>query len=78
MTGAAVNQAFAAAPDADVLLLNPDVAVTDAGQIEDMRDLLARQPRAAVVAPKLLEPDGSVRIPEVLQPYIGKEKIERR
>jgi N-acetylglucosaminyl-diphospho-decaprenol L-rhamnosyltransferase len=58
---AAVNQAFAAAPDCDVLLLNPDVEITEAAQIQEMHSFLNRQPRAAVVAPKLIAPDGSVQ-----------------
>jgi N-acetylglucosaminyl-diphospho-decaprenol L-rhamnosyltransferase len=58
---AAVNQAFAAAPGSDLLLLNPDVAVDDPGQVEEMRAFMSGQPRAAVVAPKLLEPDSSVQ-----------------
>jgi N-acetylglucosaminyl-diphospho-decaprenol L-rhamnosyltransferase len=58
---AAVNQAFAAAPGPDVLLVNPDVSVTEAGAVEEMRVFLAARPKAAVVAPRLLEADGSVQ-----------------
>jgi GT2 family glycosyltransferase len=58
---AAVNLAFAAVPGRDVLLLNPDVAVTDAADIERLWAFLDEQPRAAAVAPRLLEPDGSVQ-----------------
>ena len=58
---AAVNQAFAAAPGSDVLLLNPDVALNEGRQVQELRDGLARLPKAAVVAPRLLEPDGSVQ-----------------
>jgi len=58
---AAVNQAFAASGNGDVLILNPDVDLNDAGEVELMREWLARLPRAGVLAPRLLEPDGSVQ-----------------
>jgi len=62
---AAVNEAFAAMPGRDVLLLNPDVAAPDADALARLAACLRARHRAAVVAPRLLgedgEPQGSAR-----------------
>ena len=52
------NQGLRAAHGALALLLNSDTRVTP-GALEEMTTFLENNPRAAVVAPKLLNPDGS-------------------
>jgi N-acetylglucosaminyl-diphospho-decaprenol L-rhamnosyltransferase len=56
--GGGVNHAHARARGRLVLILNPDVR-PHAGAIERLLEAHARHPRAAVLAPRLLNPDGS-------------------
>lgn len=56
---AAVNQGFDALPGRDVLVINPDIALFDVAQLRSLTETLANNPRAAVVAPRLLSTDGS-------------------
>jgi GT2 family glycosyltransferase len=54
------NQAFALAKGEYVLMLNPDTEVKP-GALATLIDFFAAHPRAAVVAPQLLNTDGSVQ-----------------
>lgn len=54
------NQALRAASGEFRLLLNPDVVVLEKS-MHEMIAAMARHPRAAAVAPKLLNPDGSLQ-----------------
>ena len=56
----AVNQAAALVPDEDILLMNPD-AVARPGSIQLLEAYLADHPTAAIVVPRLVNPDGSVQ-----------------
>lgn len=58
---AAVNQAFAAVPERDVLVLNPDVELADAGSLARLVSALAEHPRAGAIGPRLLDQDGSTQ-----------------
>ena len=58
---AAVNAAFAQAGDRDVLLLNPDVGAPAPDDVEALRAFMAARPRAAVVAPRLVDANGSTQ-----------------
>lgn len=69
--GAANNQGMAAASGRYILLLNPDTVVLP-GALETMVAFLEAHPRVGVVAPRLLNPDGSLqrnafRFPGLLQ-----------
>jgi GT2 family glycosyltransferase len=55
---AAVNAAFSRVPGRDVMLINPDVELDDATAIEALADVLAREPRVGVAAPRLVGEDG--------------------
>ena len=55
----AVNQAIAATHGAYVLILNPDCIVRP-GALRALIGQLAGQPRCAIAAPRLLNPDGSL------------------
>ncbi|MBU6455081.1 MAG: glycosyltransferase family 2 protein, partial [Cyanobacteria bacterium REEB67] len=57
---AANNQAFALSSGDYVLMLNPDTEVRP-GSLKTLIAFLAEHPRAAVVAPQLLNSDGSVQ-----------------
>ncbi len=57
---AAANQAVRATSADVVVLLNPDTEVR-AGAIEALEEALRSRPRAGVVAPLILNPDGSVQ-----------------
>jgi N-acetylglucosaminyl-diphospho-decaprenol L-rhamnosyltransferase len=78
---AAVNAAFAAVPDRDVLLINPDVELTDAGTVRALADVLEHVSRSAVLAPRLLGDDGEVQPSARLFPsliaMIGSIRIAR-
>ena len=54
----AVNQGAALAPEDDILLLNPD-AVARNGSLAALAAYLQTHPRVGIVAPRLLNPDGS-------------------
>jgi GT2 family glycosyltransferase len=55
--GRAINQALAHANSEFCLIINPDIAF-DADAPAQLLELLRAAPNAAMVAPKLLEPDG--------------------
>jgi hypothetical protein len=55
------NQAYEASRGADVLLLNSDTLVAP-GQLEKLVSFLDAHPRAGIVGPKLLNPDGSFQL----------------
>ena len=56
----AFNIAWRQVPGCDVLFINPDVVVDPHG-IDELCEAMRDLPRAAVVAPKLLNADGSVQ-----------------
>lgn len=58
--GKAVNQGIRMAAGEFVLVLNPDVEVAG-GSIEELIAEMRRDPRAGIVAPRLLYPDGSLQ-----------------
>lgn len=58
---AAVNRAFAAVGDHDVLLVNPDVELDTAGGLEAMVRFLRDNPKVGAVGPCLLNADGTVQ-----------------
>lgn len=55
----AVNRGFDESGERDVLLLNPDVEVTSASQVEELSEALRERPRLGVLAPALINADGS-------------------
>jgi hypothetical protein len=67
---AANNQGMAAARGEVVLICNPDV-VFRPGAIDAMVDLLDRRPRAAIVVPRLLYPDGRLQTSAGDLPTLG-------
>lgn len=56
-----VNEGIRAAAEGDVLILNPDIQVLP-GSIEALERAVEAHPRAGIVAPKLLHPDGSLQL----------------
>ncbi len=56
---AGVNAAFEAIPGRDVMLVNPDVHLSDPQPVHELAGLLRQLPRAAIVAPGLDHADGS-------------------
>ncbi len=75
------NLGLLAAQGSSVLLLNPDIAVYP-GAIEKMVAFLDSHPDAAVVGPKLVNPDGSVqmscyRFPDPLIPILRRTPLGR-
>jgi GT2 family glycosyltransferase len=58
--GAAANQGFAACASDYVLLLNSDTRLQP-GALLPLTEYLDRHPRAAVVGPRLVEPDGTLQ-----------------
>ncbi|MBI4364266.1 MAG: glycosyltransferase [Candidatus Latescibacteria bacterium] len=57
----AVNEGIRAAREEEILILNPDVQVTP-DSVERLLAHAARHPRAAILAPKLLNPDGTLQL----------------
>ena len=57
----AANRAFAAAGERDVLLLNPDVELAGPEPVRSLAAALADRARAGVVAPRLIDADGTVQ-----------------
>jgi N-acetylglucosaminyl-diphospho-decaprenol L-rhamnosyltransferase len=79
---AAVNQAFAVVPGHDVFLMNPDIELGDPAELTSLIEVLAGNPRAGVVAPRLLNSDGSLqasarRFPDILA-MAGHSSVARR
>jgi GT2 family glycosyltransferase len=58
--GAAANQAIASCAAEYVLLLNSDTLL-QSGALKALSDYLAQHPRAAIVGPRLVEPDGALQ-----------------
>jgi len=56
----AVNEACRAAPDDDILLVNPDLVVRP-GSIALLEAHLSANPRVGIVAPRLVNSDGSLQ-----------------
>ena len=56
---AAVNAGVAQLPGRDVLLLNPDVELSDPKPVRRLAEVLAAHPRVAVAAPRLVGEDGA-------------------
>ncbi len=56
-----VNLGIRAATEEDVLILNPDVQVTP-GAVEALVRCAEERPRAGIVAPKLVFPDGTLQL----------------
>lgn len=56
----AVNEGAALVPEDDVLVLNPDLVVRP-GSIEALGTYLRDHPRVGIVAPRLVNPDGSIQ-----------------
>ncbi|MBN1503986.1 MAG: glycosyltransferase [Candidatus Eisenbacteria bacterium] len=57
----AVNQGLAASDSEFVFVVNPDT-VTDPGALDRLLELARSLPEAGIVAPKLLNPDGTVQM----------------
>jgi hypothetical protein len=70
--GGAANEAIAASAAPYVLLLNADTRVVT-GALEVLADHLDRHPRVAVVAPRLLDPEGSIQ-PSCF-PFLGSVQL---
>jgi N-acetylglucosaminyl-diphospho-decaprenol L-rhamnosyltransferase len=56
-----VNAGIRAASEEDLLILNPDVVV-EPGSIEVLERTARERPRAGILAPRLLNPDGSLQL----------------
>ncbi|HEU4723985.1 MAG TPA: glycosyltransferase family 2 protein, partial [Candidatus Eisenbacteria bacterium] len=56
-----VNLGIRAATEEDVLILNPDIQVTP-GSVEALVRCAAQRPRAGLIAPKLVFPDGTLQL----------------
>jgi N-acetylglucosaminyl-diphospho-decaprenol L-rhamnosyltransferase len=79
---AAVNQAFAMLPGRDVFVMNPDIELRDPAELTSLAEVLARDPSVGVVAPRLLNSDGSLqasarRFPDILA-MAGHSSVARR
>jgi N-acetylglucosaminyl-diphospho-decaprenol L-rhamnosyltransferase len=55
-----VNAGIRAASEEDLLILNPDIVV-ERGSIEALERVARERPRAGILAPKLLNPDGTLQ-----------------
>jgi GT2 family glycosyltransferase len=58
---AAANRVFNGAGRRDVLLLNADVELCEAAAVRALVESLAGNPRVGILAPRLLNPDGSTQ-----------------
>jgi GT2 family glycosyltransferase len=67
----AVNAAFAVAGSGDVLLLNPDVELSEPEPVHELRAVLAEHPRIGVAAPRLVGEDGAVQTSARRFPSLG-------
>ena len=56
-----VNEGIRAASEEDVLILNPDIQVLP-GSIDALERAAEAHPRAGIVAPRLLNPDGTLQL----------------
>ena len=56
-----VNAGIRAASEEDLLILNPDVLVSP-GSIEALEGAARERPRAGILAPRLLNPDGTLQL----------------
>lgn len=73
--GRAMNIGMRAAETALVLLLNPDIEL-DPGAITRLLAAAEQYPNAAILAPRIVEPDGRVFFPNqsLLSPYLKNER----
>jgi GT2 family glycosyltransferase len=71
-----VNLGIRAATEADVLVLNPDIQV-EPGSVEALLRCAAARPRAGIVAPKLVHPDGTLQL-SARRFYTGRTLLLRR
>src|SRR5258708_15469675 len=79
---AANNQGLAASRGRAILISNPDVLFSR-GAIDALCDALDRHPRAALVVPRLLHPDGRVQtsagdLPSFREAYAGRAASQSR
>lgn len=56
-----VNAGIRAASEEDLLILNPDITV-EPGAVEALERAARERPRAGILAPKLLNPDGTLQL----------------
>ena len=80
--GSAVNQAIAATHAPLVLIMNPDCRLVS-GAIAPLIEARDQEPRCAVVAPRILDPDGSPQgnargDPDMLTGFFGRTGVLRR
>ena len=80
--GRAVNQALARARAPFVLIMNPDCRLQPAA-VATLEAELRRQPRCAIVGPRILDPDGSVQgsargDPDMFTGFFGRSTTLRR
>jgi len=71
-----VNMGLRAAAEADVLVLNPDIQVAP-GSVEALLQCASERPRAGIVAPMLLHPDGTLQL-SARRFYNGRTLLLRR
>lgn len=77
--GRANNMGVQAAQSEWVLIINPD-AVIDKGALERLMHATTLYPDAAMLAPRIIEPDGRFffQFRSLLSPYLKNEKATRR
>ncbi len=73
--GNAANQGLARVESEFVLLINPD-AVIDAAMLRRLRRTAEDNPRAAMIAPRLLNPDGSAEL-SYNADYLTRQRMSR-
>jgi GT2 family glycosyltransferase len=73
--GRAMNIGIRAVRTPFVLIINPDVTL-DHGAIASLRAAAASYPNAAILAPRIVEPDGRIFFPNksLLSPFLKNEK----
>ena len=74
--GAAINQGIAATTSRFVWVANADV-VTSPDTLAVLADFLEAHPTAALVAPRLRHPDGTVQLSWGREPHLGTEFLQR-
>jgi len=73
--GRAMNAGMRAAESSFALLVNPDITL-DPGAIERLLEAAERYPEAAILAPRIVEPDGRVFFTNrsLLSPYLKNDR----
>ncbi len=74
--GAAANEGLARASGEFVLLINPDAAL-EAGALETLAAAADRYPKAAILAPRLISPEGDVQRSHDASLF-GRENMPRK